>query len=149
MVSSLTAKRLIGCVLILHLAHAPIPFSDGVEHEPHKSVSQPAGRWDVDFILLGTDPPDDVDDGPVDDDPETCYDSFGLCYILPGKGPAKARPGLAPSLGIIETDCVLAGVVSEIRRVQPVAARLPHSFGATFSMREPRAWREFLSLLLL
>ena len=65
--------------------HLPIPVFDGDnlksgEACPATAISQ-VDAYDVDFILLGCDLPDDTDDGPVDDDPENGSNSvFGpLC----------------------------------------------------------------------
>ncbi|MAT15940.1 MAG: hypothetical protein CMJ46_11805 [Planctomyces sp.] len=68
--------------MVLTTMHAPFPVLDGDnlrsgETRPHPPVTY-SDWFDVDFVLLGCDLPDDSDDGPVDDDPEDGSDSaFG------------------------------------------------------------------------
>lgn len=63
----------------------PVPVCDGDDCGALSAASMRktacAGfRLDIDFILLGRDLPDDVDDGPVDDDPDdhhgAAFDTF-------------------------------------------------------------------------
>ena len=54
--------------------HAPFPVFDGDNLRSGETPLYPAAStfdaFDVDFVLLGCDLPDDSDDGPIDDDPE-------------------------------------------------------------------------------
>lgn len=61
--------------------HMPIPMCDGDNLRTggiQDSDASVHSFLDIDFILLGCNFPDDVDDGPVDDDPEDgTASSFG------------------------------------------------------------------------
>jgi hypothetical protein len=65
--------------------HVPFPVFDGDnlrsgESRPFTATSTD-DAYDVDFVLLGCDPPDDSDDGPFDDDPENGSNSaFGPLF---------------------------------------------------------------------
>lgn len=65
--------------------HLPMPIGDGDDLKSGQSRTVTATQrpgWDIDFILLGCDPPDDCDDGPIDDDPENGMGSpFGSCWV--------------------------------------------------------------------
>lgn len=65
--------------------HVPFPVFDGDNLKSGQSrpavTTYVSDVYDVDFILLGCNPPDDSDDGPVDDDPEDGSNSvFGPSY---------------------------------------------------------------------
>lgn len=67
--------RLLVLVLTMHLAHVPVPMwdaGDGLERSCSPNVcGRIVGlRWDLDPLLLGIDPPENLDEGPVDSDPE-------------------------------------------------------------------------------
>ncbi len=68
--------------------HVPFPVFDGdnlKSGETHSTTATSTNDdYDVDFIFLGCDPPDDPDDGPVDDDPENGSNSaFGQPFASP------------------------------------------------------------------
>ncbi|QDU36705.1 hypothetical protein Mal4_09940 [Maioricimonas rarisocia] len=69
------AHNLVTLWMVATTAHLPFPVCDGDDTGsiagPHASVAGPADRFDIDFVLLGCDAPDDPDDGPVDHDPES------------------------------------------------------------------------------
>ncbi|QDU78519.1 hypothetical protein Pla110_02230 [Polystyrenella longa] len=79
--------RIIVAYLVATTMHVPFPVFDGDnlrsgEVRSHQSVSY-SDRFDVDFILLGYDLPDDSDDGPVDDDPEDgSHSALGLPFSV-------------------------------------------------------------------
>lgn len=64
-------------LLVLHIVHMPLPWWDGGLNEHHQVVAaendeQGQGQIvvttytpDIDVILLGLNPPDDLDDGPL------------------------------------------------------------------------------------
>lgn len=59
--------------MIAFTIHMPIPVCDGDNIQSGGIQDSDAfvhSFLDIDFVLLGCDLPDDVDDGPVDDDPE-------------------------------------------------------------------------------
>ena len=65
--------------------HVPFPVFDGdnLKSGQNRSVltTYVSDFYDVDFILLGCNPPDDSDDGPMDDDPEDGSNSvFGPSF---------------------------------------------------------------------
>ena len=104
---------------------------------------------DIDFILLGADFPDDVDDGPVDDDPEQSHSSFGD-YYLPAKrcGDDTAlglERGLADRLIRIATQ-----LPSPSSTRMQLTSRFPrHSFGETYVVSSVQEWREHLAIFLI
>lgn len=77
--------RIIVAYVVATTMHVPFPVFDGDNlrsGETHSATAKSTtDAYDVDFILLGCDPPDDSDDGPVDDDPEDGSTSiFGPLY---------------------------------------------------------------------
>ena len=67
------SHRLLVLWMTAAAVHLPMPVGDGDDLKSGEAVTASAPQtvcWDIDFILLGCDPPDDCDDGPVDDDPE-------------------------------------------------------------------------------
>lgn len=79
--------------------HLPFPVCDGDDlrsWELHRlACPEEIVKIDIDLVLLGCDPPDDVDDGPVDDDPEG-GSSFGADFtsraLRGGKSPGDSSP---------------------------------------------------------
>ncbi|WP_296454312.1 hypothetical protein [Rubinisphaera sp.] len=66
--------RIIVTYMVAATMHVPFPVFDG-DNLKSGEIHPTAAAADnddneVDFIFLGCDPPDDSDDGPVDDDPE-------------------------------------------------------------------------------
>lgn len=81
----LSLHRLILTYMVATIMHVPFPVFDGdnLKSGQTRSVltTHVSDIYDVDFILLGCNPPDDSDDGPVDDDPEDGSNSvFGPSY---------------------------------------------------------------------
>lgn len=145
--------RLLVFVLTLHLAHVPIPVCDGgdgialgpvYEHGP-EWASPPEQRWDIDLLLLGVDPPEDSDEGPIDSRPENpdaeLFESN--CLTRPAMI-AGARIRLAGGGGPLAMPWRVAlRVLQSPQGIQ----RFPGSFGASYPCG--RAWRQLLSVLTL
>ena len=75
-------SRLLVWAVVLHLAHVPVPVCDG-DDETHAAGRPARALWDVDLLLLGADPPDDTDSGPLDETPENLDGTaFGSPYGL-------------------------------------------------------------------
>ena len=73
--------RIICAYMVATTMHLPFPVFDGdnlrsgeLSSNHEQSTND---TYDVDFIFLGCDPPDDSDDGPIDDDPEN-----GSLYVF-------------------------------------------------------------------
>ena len=81
-------NRIMVAYLVASTVHAPIPVFDGDnlksgETQSASLTTSSGDGFDMDFILLGCDPPDDSDDGPVDDDPEDgSHPAFGPVFSL-------------------------------------------------------------------
>lgn len=104
---------------------------------------------DIDLVLLGADFPDDVDDGPVDEDPEQSHTSFGDFY-LPAKRCSsdtakEASLALAPSL--LQNSVTLRST-SSAHSLSKVNLR-GHSFGGTYVVASIQEWRESISVFLI
>lgn len=61
--------------MVATTAHLPFPVCDGdalggAPQSTYTSAVPARGLFDIDFVLLGCDLPDDFDDGPFDDDPD-------------------------------------------------------------------------------
>lgn len=85
--------RIIVAYMVATTMHVPCPVFDGDNLK--SGEAQPTNTtvandtYDVDFILLGCDPPDDSDDGPVDDDREDgAYSIFGPLHSVVKTGPS-------------------------------------------------------------
>ena len=124
--------RIIVTCMIAIVMHAPIPVFDG---DTLRSGELPVNQvtssnsCDVDFILLGCDPPDDSDDGPIDDDPENGSGSaFGLPFA-----PQKTTSQCISNLGCHQNFLFwtkVATVVAGTSRPQVEGVVVPHfSFG--------------------
>jgi len=147
MLRSRATTRVVACTLILHLAHIPVPWSDGGEDTPHVGLNADEGPLDIDLLLLGVDPPDDIDEGPLDDDPEQCPCTFGYYFIVSQTGAAKVPSPAEISFRVV-------GSCGSVR-----ACSLPHggsersslcrSFSTTFTLLAPGAWRALLCVLLI
>jgi len=78
--------RIIVTYMVANIMHIPFPVFDGDNlksgESRHSVATSPADKYDVDFIFLGCDPPDDSDDGPVDDDPENESNSALASLLL-------------------------------------------------------------------
>ena len=85
------SNNLMVCWLIACALHLPFPVWDG-DNIGRSNLGTLGccmhnGRdatlfSDLDFVFLGCDPPDDVDDGPVDADPENGSGPFGAVPML-------------------------------------------------------------------
>jgi hypothetical protein len=76
--------------MVATTVHAPFPVCDGDNLASGQTASLHFEvlnhSFDLDFILLGCDLPDDYDDGPLDVDPEEGSSSaFGSPYTSPGQ----------------------------------------------------------------
>lgn len=78
-------QRVVVWWMLAVAVHLPIPLCDGdnlKSSEPPAPGTTPWAWTDIDFVLLGCDLPDDVDDGPFDRDPENSDDSpFGPSFV--------------------------------------------------------------------
>lgn len=83
--------RLLVWVLVMHCAHMPVPCSDGAESVTGEPRVEPT-ELDIDVVLLGTDLPDDVDEGPIDDTPERFPTPFGDYFLAVKAGPNDGGP---------------------------------------------------------
>lgn len=83
-------RRIVVAYVVAAIMHVPVPVLDGDNlrsGEIASAAATTADEYDVDFILLGCDPPDDSDDGPVDDDPDDgSHSSFGPAYSIAKTG---------------------------------------------------------------
>lgn len=140
--------RLLVWILVCCCAHMPFPCTDH-DAPPTAANKTTEEEVDIDFVLLGADFPDDVDDGPVDDDPEQSHSSFGD-YYLPAKRCSsdavdEAEFALA-SLSVRN----LATLSSSPATCLHLTTRLrQHSFGGTFIISSVQEWRESLAVFLI
>jgi len=140
--------RLLVWVLILHCAHMPFPSSDGAEQAAGERRVE-KGALDIDFILLGTDLPNEVDEGPIDDDPEHRPTPFGDCFLIAEADPSDSDSDrLRPSGTCIPQICS-ARVALAGSNTQTPESRSLRSFGASFTISTPQAWRKLLSVFLI
>ena len=72
-----TYQKLIVFFMMATVGHLPLPLCDGANlGSESRAGVRPAhcssswSQFDIDFVFLGCDAPDDMDDGPIDDDPE-------------------------------------------------------------------------------
>lgn len=97
---SLTHRILI-IWMVAVTCHFPFPVCDGDNLRSWElpSLASHADRVpiDIDLILLGCDLPDDVDDGPVDDDPEQGSNSFGADFSSISQRNSSSKGGQFPS----------------------------------------------------
>ena len=107
--------------------HLPVPVGDGDNLKSGESLLARAAHsscWDVDFILLGCDPPDDCDDGPVDDDPESSSGSPLRSYLVHASVAGKSLDlSAAVRLGTVD-ELITRHVVGRLGR-----GALPRSSG--------------------
>lgn len=87
-------RRIIVAWMVASILHVPLPVCDGDNLTSGQSAdghALPVSLWlDFDFVLLGCNPPDDCDDGPLDDDPEDgSHSPFGHAFTLP-KPPSQS-----------------------------------------------------------
>jgi hypothetical protein len=154
-----TKSPLLIGVVILHLAHAPMPWCD--LHQP-ASLSIGAATddgsgsarltdddarkrgWHLDFVLLGLDPPEDPGQSPVDTDPEIPELALGgVNYIA------------QPALNLTRFDSRILMDAELIHRAtcklghpggRDAACRHGGAFGVSFP--EPQLWRTLLSVII-
>lgn len=141
------SRRIVAWILIFHCAHIPIPVTDGVE-PTFVSGCLSEERFDIDFVLLGVDPPDDVDDGPIDDDPEHDPTCFGGFFVLQKDSPT------VPHRVIAQSRRWVGGHLANVNRASLVGLQQTtcppfRRFCDTFTLVSPQGWRESLSVLLL
>ncbi|MBN2128098.1 MAG: hypothetical protein JW741_01325 [Sedimentisphaerales bacterium] len=140
--------RLLAWVLVLHCAHMPVPCSDGAEQTAGEQRVEEE-EADIDFILLGTDLPDDVDDGPIDDDPERCPTPFGDYFLVVKAGPNGGGSKLLRSAGSGGLRILSPRLALPVSSIQMPASGSVRSFGVSFTISAPQAWRELLSVFLI
>lgn len=105
--------RLLLLWTMAHILHLPFPVYDGDTRTSDDVVGEELticqDLLDIDLILLGCHPPDDTDDGPVDDDPANGSRSpFALLYHSTVQGPlqkAFLKHFRGTSLGDVLTLC--------------------------------------------
>lgn len=136
--------RLLVFVLTLHLAHVPVPVwdaGDAVHPGAVAPLVPPEPCWDVDLLLLGVDPPENSDDGPIDSQPEN---SDAHLYVSSAGGPRLESMGA--TAGSPSARCVLRAFPAAALCIVSDSARQherPDSFSASF---EAHDWRELLSV---
>lgn len=129
------SHRLLVLWTVAAAVHLPMPVGDGDDLKSGESLfarAAPASCWDIDFILLGCDPPDDCDDGPVDDDPESGSGSPLGSYLIhiEAKSPDfSARARVAPAGGLASR--AMSGGVAPLGkpRISRLRSDLYFSFG--------------------
>lgn len=126
-------RRILVTYMVATTMHLPIPVFDGDNLKSGEAHSAAAlstdDDYDVDFVLLGCDPPDDSDDGPVDDDPEDGSQSvFGPSFLA---SKADGRHVSCPTERVQHPDsCSIAAVILVNGPLRPAQAGLPRfSFG--------------------
>lgn len=80
--------RIVVTYMVATTLHVPFPVFDGDNLKSGETrlttLISTNDAYDLDFILLGCDPPDDSDDGPIDDDPEDGSQfAFGQLFTAP------------------------------------------------------------------
>lgn len=137
--------RFLVWILVCSCAHMPFPCMDRDE-PPTVANEATKDEVDIDFVLLGADFPDDVDDGPVDDDPEQSHSSFGDYFL-----PAKRCSSDAVSEAEFASACLsfrnLATPSSSCLHLTTRPRQ--HSFGGTFIISSVQEWRESLAVFLI
>ena len=126
----------------------PFPCMDRDE-PPTVANKTTEDEIDIDFVLLGADFPDDVDDGPVDDDPEQSHSSFGD-YYLPAKRcntetASQADFALRPSF---PRDSATLPSSSSVHLLSEANAS-GYSFGGTYIVASVQEWREVILVFLI
>ena len=106
-------------LLVLHLAHLPLPCCDGdnlvgassAGRTCEVSLAVSDAGWDVDFVLLGLDPPDDTDEEPFDSTPESPELPFLIRASIPNELRANTAVASATDLPAVETRAILDAAV--------------------------------------
>jgi hypothetical protein len=133
--------RLLVLVLAMHLAHVPVPMwdaGDGLDRCSSTCIRGVAALccWDLDLLLLGIDPPENLDDGPVDSEPESPQAEF----VSPERGNVRGClqwGAIDPSESLTAAPAPLGAMISLPARVP--APRLT-SYSASFVGSHPW-WR--------
>lgn len=133
-------------LLTMHLAHVPVPVWDSGDAigwtDSDACISGP-GRWDFDLFLLGIDPPDDLDEGPVDSDPE------GPGAHMFASGRPSSRPAMAWKGDL---DAFAPVTLPDSRRVELSFAAHRDGPGIacySASFAGPQQWRTLLTVLTI
>lgn len=134
--------------ILVCCSHMPFPCMDC--DEPRVVANETTENdVDIDFVLLGADFPDDVDDGPLDDDPEQSHSSFGD-YFLPAKRCSSDAVSEAEFASASLSVRNLATQSSSQAACLHLTTRpRQHSFGGTFIVSSVQEWREHLAVFLI
>ena len=148
MVHRCKIARLLVWILVCSCAHMPIPCTDRDEGYADGGTSNDE-YVDIDLVLLGADFPDDVDDGPVDDDPEHSHSSFGDYYLPAKRCSCDAASGLERALAARMTRNAAKLPLSSATLLKLNARPPRHSFGETYIVASVQEWRESLAVFLI
>ncbi|MEW4528301.1 hypothetical protein [Maioricimonas sp. JC845] len=120
------ARKLVTLWMVATTAHLPFPVCDGDDTgslaDPTASATTLADRFDIDFVLLGCDAPDDPDDGPVDDDPDSGTCTGGPFPVFMGSAASRAR---RHGKGAVDSVLPVSDLVKRCHRGSPQAPGLP------------------------
>ena len=87
--------KLVTLWMVATTAHLPCPVCDGDDTgsraNPTAAPTRQVSGFDIDFVLLGCDAPDDPDDGPLDDDPDTGTVVGGPFPVFMKSAPTRMR----------------------------------------------------------
>ncbi|MFG0332445.1 MAG: hypothetical protein ACF8TS_03695, partial [Maioricimonas sp. JB049] len=119
------AHKLVTLWRVATTAHLPFPVFDGDDAgsiaAPSATVTGLADRFDIDFVLLGCNAPDDPDDGPVDDDPESGAFAGDPFPVFMGSAALRMR---SHGKGFVDSSLATALPVQRCNRHSPPAADL-------------------------
>jgi hypothetical protein len=125
-------------LLASHL-HLPVPVWDGddvARRGPDRACPAEASANEVDFVLLGLDPPEDPDEGPLDATPDECRD--GVCGRRISEADVASKSPRAP-----RSTVPFAG------RVLPVGSPgIPVTPRSPFALFGVQRWRQALAVVL-
>lgn len=116
-------------------SHLPFPVCDGDNLRswelPSLEAEGGSVQIDIDLVLLGCDLPDDVDDGPVDDDPEHGSGSFGADFTSVSKrnGNSTDPHFHSPNPDDLSGICLRVGLESENERRREAIRQQNNSLG--------------------
>lgn len=140
--------RLLVLVLALHLAHVPVPMWGAGDALEACSSSTVAGRiaglccWDLDLLLLGIDPPENLDEGPIDSDPESPRAEFFSSDRVASRVGGSQRGEIDASATLIARPVRCGEVISSATRIRGL--RLT-SYSASFAALH--RWRTLLQVM--
>ena len=129
--------------LAMHLAHVPVPIwdgGDGLERCGRGAVALCC--WDLDPLLLGIDPPENLDEGPVDSDPETPQAEFVSADRVASRPSWLLRGDVQPSEALTAGP---APLVEDIASAAGFSADRSTCYSASYAGSHP--WRTLLRVM--